>query len=160
MDLSKAFDCLPHRLLLCKLYKYGVSLPSCSLIWSYLYHRKQRVKLESSRSEWAGITKGVQQGSILGPLLFNIFINDMLYFFEDMCSISNYADDNTLKHSHRDTTVLKETLERGTNKAIVWFEENDMKANPSKFQGLFLSNACDISSFDIQGFDIPVESDV
>ena len=73
MDLSKAFDCLPHRLLLSKLYNYGVSLDACQLIRSYLTNRAQRVKIGSWRRKWLVINKGVPQGSILGPLLFDIF---------------------------------------------------------------------------------------
>ena len=70
MDLSKAFDCLPHRLLLSKLYNYGASLDACQLICSYLKNRAQRVKIGSWRNEWLVINKGVPQGSILGPLFF------------------------------------------------------------------------------------------
>ena len=79
MDLSKAFDCLPHRLLLRKLYNCGVSLEACQLIRSYLTNRAQRMKIGTCRSDWLVINKGVPQGSILGPLLFDIFIGDLLY---------------------------------------------------------------------------------
>ena len=80
MDLSKAFDCLPHDLIIQKLRAYGVSDSSCRLMANYLANRTQRVKIGSVVSSWAEIIKGVPQGSILGPLIFNIFINDIFYF--------------------------------------------------------------------------------
>ena len=77
MDLSKAFHCLPHKLLLEKLNAYGLSDKANKLLESYLTLKKQRVKLGQTQSEWHEIIKGVSQGSIIGPLLFNIFMNDM-----------------------------------------------------------------------------------
>ena len=73
IDLSKAFDCLPHRLLLAKLNAYGLSNDSCNLLMFYLSERKQRVKIGNSGSFWSEIIKGAPQGSILGHLLFNVF---------------------------------------------------------------------------------------
>ena len=99
MDLSKAFDCLPHRLLLCKLHKYGVSKEACQLLHSYLM-RRQLVKIGCSRSEWVKMNKGVPQGSVLGPLIINIFINDIIFYLHVDCSIFNYADDNTIGIAH------------------------------------------------------------
>ena len=80
MDLSKAFDCLPHDILLDKLSAYGMSTDSVSLLESYLSNRKQQIKINGILSSWSDIQKGVPQGSILDPLLFNVFINDIFYF--------------------------------------------------------------------------------
>ena len=93
-DLSKAFDCLSHELLIVKLDVFGFDKMSLKLVHNYLSNRKQRVKISNSCSSWKEILYGVLQCSILGPLLFNIFICDTLYFLED-CEIANYADDTT-----------------------------------------------------------------
>ena len=73
MDLSKAFDCLPHKILLSKLSAYGLSDEAVLLLKSYLSDQKQLIKLNNIVSSWSEIKKGVPQGSILGPLLFNVF---------------------------------------------------------------------------------------
>ena len=135
-DLSKAFDCLSHPLLLCKLHAYGFSDNSCELIFSYLSNRQQRVKIGSSRSEWVFMLKGVPQGSILGPLLFNIFMNDLFFFIEGQCTLYNYADDNNFGVSHSDLDYVLQRLTSCANVAINWFNINEMEANASKFQGI------------------------
>ena len=95
IDLSKAFDCLPHDLLINKLNSYGLSDQALQLIHSYLSDRKQCLKVGSLLSKLEDIYKGVPQGPILGPVLFNIFPNDIFYFIKDS-SLYNYADDNTV----------------------------------------------------------------
>ena len=72
MDLSKAFDCMAHDLLIAKLEAYGLATNSIKLMQSYLTNRQQRFNIGNTTSEWSDIIKGVPQGSILGPILFNI----------------------------------------------------------------------------------------
>jgi hypothetical protein len=109
MDLSKAFDCLPHDILLDKLSVYGMSTDSVSLLESYLSNRKQQIKINGILSSWSDIQKGVPQGSILESLLFNVFINDILYFVLKG-TLYSYADDNTLSYGHPDFNVLTSVL--------------------------------------------------
>jgi len=82
MDLSKAFDCIPHNLLVLKMRAYGLSDAATDLIHNYLSNRKQMVKIGDACSIWLEIIKGVPQGLILGPMIFYIFINDIVYFVE------------------------------------------------------------------------------
>ena len=93
-DLSKAFDCLPHDLLIAKLHACGCDLPSLKLLKSYLRNRHRRVKINNFYTSWAKILFGVPQGSILGPLLFNIFLCDLFLFIKSK-DVASYADDTT-----------------------------------------------------------------
>ena len=138
MDLSKAFDCLSHDLLLGMLRAYGLTEKACSFVGSYLSNRKQQVKLGPHCSDWAGSIKGVPQGSILGPLLFNIFINDIFHAL-GQSSLYNYADDNTLSYSHCNPETVAHTLQQDCSSVLLWFKENQMKANPDKFQAISFS---------------------
>ena len=83
-DLSKAFDCLPNDLIVVKLHAYGFSIELLKLINSYLTEHYQRVKINDQFSTWLDIVVGVPQGSLLGSLLFNIFLCDMFLFCNDI----------------------------------------------------------------------------
>ena len=161
MDLSKAFDCLPHGLLIAKLRAYGLSEEAVELLESYLSDRSQQVRLGTFTSTWEKLFKGVPQGSILGPLLFNIFLNDIFYFVL-RSTIYNYADDNTVSFIHKDFNFLKSVLESDSLNLISWFEENSMKANPDKFQAICIGKKTydNIETFRIGETDIKCENNV
>ena len=151
MDLSKAFDCMPHALLIAKLHAYGLTGNACNLLSNYLKNRLQRVKLQGSVSDWATINRGVPQGSVLGPLLFNIFINDLFYLNIDG-RICNYADDNHLSNHSKCLATLQKSLENDSSAALSWFEENSMKANADKFQCMSLTRGIELPfSISLQG---------
>ncbi len=131
MDLSKAFDCLNHELLLAKLHAYGFSKSALTLIHSYLSNRRQRVKINGSFSAWKDTNLGVPQGSVLGPLLFNIYIND-IFLLMNGTEICNYADDTTIYSCGYDIRNIIIKLEQDANHLATWFPENYMKLNEDK----------------------------
>ena len=123
---------MPHDLLVAKLYAYGFDLKSVTLVHSYLTGRKQRVKIDHIYSSWKEILFGIPQGSILGPLLFNIFACDLFDFMNDNVNIGSYADDTTPYISGRNIKEIIETLENTSITMFSWFQFNGMKANPDK----------------------------
>jgi hypothetical protein len=140
MDLSKAYDCLPHDLLIAKLSAYGVDFKSLCLIHSYLSNRFHRVRLGNIFSKWLSVKLGVPQGSILGPLFFNTFLNDMFFFIQDAL-LCNFADDNSLYASAKCQNDVITILQREIVNVLEWFKNNSMIANPAKFQLMFLGRA-------------------
>ena len=107
MDLSKAFafDTINHNLFLSKLKAYGFNQNSASFITSYLTNRYQRTKVDCILSNWSKIITEVSQTSILEPLFFNTFINN-LFLFANESEICNYADDNILYSANKDTIQI------------------------------------------------------
>ena len=138
-DLSKAFDCLNHDLLTAKLRAYGFDHDALVFIYSYLKERRQRTKIGSSYSTWKEIKYGVPQGSILGPLLFNIFLNDIFYFINNT-KIANYADDNTTYSMDENVPNLLSILENETTALLEWFKANEMKSNEDKCHLLIINH--------------------
>ena len=139
MDVSKAYDCLPHDLHHdLKLEAYGLDMASLSLLKNHLTNCKQRTIVGSSYSDWFEFLRGIPQGSILGPLLFNIFINN-IFFETQKSNICNFADDNTLYFCSQDLQTVIENLTYDVKNVLTWFKINSMKANPEKFQFMILS---------------------
>ena len=93
MDLSKAFDTINHDLLIAKLHAYGFDKNSLKLLLSYLKNRWHRTRINQNFSSWEELLQGVPQGSVLRPLLFNIYLNDLFYLTGSI-EVRNFADDN------------------------------------------------------------------
>ena len=139
MDLSKAFDCIPHDLLVAKLHAYDLSNDTVTFIYLYLKRRKQGVKINDTESIFQILLSGVPQGSILGPILFNIFIND-LFLFTNEVELAIFADDNKIYTTKKNVEELIKVLEKESKSAIDWFEINNMIVNSNKFQAMILSS--------------------
>ena len=151
-DLSKAFDCLIHDLLIVKLNAYGFDYNSLKLVYSYLSNRLQRVRVNCNYSSWNEIIFGVPQGSILGPLLFNIYLNDLFMFYKDS-DIANYAVDNSPFSCNEDVESVILQLENDSKTLLTWVTNNGFKANPDKFH-LILNNPDEKYFIQIQNFQI------
>ena len=137
MDLCKAYDYLPHDVMVGKLEAYGISKESLQLISDYLSYSKQMTKIGSVYGDWANVIRGIPQGSILGPLLFNIFING-IFLVVEKTDICNFADDNTLYSHGSNLSLILNNLEHDMRNLLYWFKINSLKANPGKFQFMIL----------------------
>ena len=142
MDLSKAYDCIPHDLLIAKLEGYGLDEISLNILFDYLNNRKQRTKIDCSFSSWYDIITGILQGSVLRPLLFNIFVND-LFLPHIKSEVCNFADDNRLYSYDKELGTVILNLKYDMTNILNWFRHNSMKANPEKFQFMILRHSND-----------------
>ena len=103
-DLFKAFDCLPHDLVIAKLHSYGFNLAALNVMYNYLTKRKQRTKINHSYSSWVDILFRVPEGFVLVPILFNIFLSDFFLIVDDI-DIANYADGTLFTKNMRILTI-------------------------------------------------------
>ena len=152
MDLSKAFDCISYDLLIAKLNAYGFSGNALSLIKDYLSNRIQRTKIDETFSTWVEIVYGVPQGSILGPLLFNIYICD-IFLFSKGFNMANYADDCSPYEFGGSIEDVIHQLENDSRVLIDWYKRNYLKPNPDKWH-LVLSDVDKNLKISIEDEDI------
>ena len=131
MDLHKAFDVIDHRILLTKLHPYGFRMNAHGWLKSYLNNRLQYTTIDDSQSPMEAIEQGVPQGSILGPLLFNIFINDIVNC-SDVLRFLLYADDSNTFCSHTNLYTLIDIMNTELVKLTNWFDANKLAINMKK----------------------------
>ena len=161
INLSKAYDCISHDLLIANIEAYGLHRNALKLVYSFLTNRIQRVKIGSTYSSTKQIFSiGIPQGSVLGSLLFNTFINDLL-IIEMESDIRNFPGDTTIYVCDTSIEAVIIRLESDLHRMLRWFNNNGMKANSSKFQIMFLGQK-DVSRLclNINGLLIPSSKQV
>ena len=155
MDLSKAFDSLPHDLIVKKFKEYGADERAANIIENYFSDRQQRVKVAGEYSSWNYISRGIAQGSILGPLIFNIFINDLLFIVK-RCKLSSYADDTQIFFAHNDYREVENAIKSDLELVDKWYDENGLKRNNSKYQAIVMGKFNVTLDFKCENSSIPV----
>ena len=143
IDLSKAFDTLPHDLIVKKLEDYGRDSKVINLVTNYLSDRHQRVRLSRRYSSMKTIMKGVFQGSILGPILFNIFMNNLSYAI-DVYTFFGYADDTQLFKSEENIDQVEHAINADLKKVDVWYEFNQTRKIIQNIKQLLLKGSREI----------------
>lgn len=136
VDLAKAFDTVDHKILLSKLYHYGIRGPAYNLLSNYLTNRQQFVQIGNACSIKRTVTHGVPQGSILGPVLFLIYINDMHTISSQMDPIL-FADDTTLTYSNKKISALTKEINKDLSQFNIWLQANKLSLNINKTNFIF-----------------------
>ena len=129
LDLSKGFDSISHSILLDKLREPNFGNHAVSLIESYLKNRNQKVMLTTCKSDWIQLYQGVPQGTVLGPLLFNIYIRSMRKSVSNNCQLVQYADDTMIFSAHLDQNQGIQILEENIRKLVHFFESHKVTIN-------------------------------
>ena len=133
MDLSKAFYCVPHDLLLAELTVYGLDGSFLCYKYSYILNGKKCLRINNINNDFLNVIWGVPQGPIVGPILFNCFLNDFFYVIET-ANAHNFADDNPWTAFANNIQSLIHLWESESIVPIKWFKDKKIIANPGKFQ--------------------------
>ena len=140
LDFKKAFDMVHHDKLCKKLTLYLRNTTTLNFFRSFLHNRQQRVHLNGNISTYGTLKTGVPQGSVLGPLLFSLFINDLpLHLSDKKVVCTMFADDTTLFTSGNSTDTVANTLQNSLNELSCWCLSNHMVLNPSKTKYMAIS---------------------
>ena len=132
LDLSKAFDSISHEVLIGKMLSLGFSNGANALIASFLNKRIQRVNVNGIFSDWIEIKRGVPQGTVLGPLLFNLYVNDIQERLYEGCTLVQYADDCMVFSSSIISEDALKRWQKSLNNLTEFFAENQLNLNASK----------------------------
>ena len=133
MDFMKAFDKVPHERLFSKLSAYGIGGEILAWIRSFLTNRKQRVRVGEATSEWKEVTSGIPQGSVLGPILFVLYINDMPESIQNNSTVKMFVDDSKL-YKRTDGANGASDLQKDLDKLYDWSNKWLLKFHPEKMQ--------------------------
>ena len=139
LDFAKAFDTVDHKILINKLEYYGIRGLPLKLMKSYLNNRQQCVKIGNTQSDFLTIKCGVPQGSVLGPLLFLLYINDIQKSSRILKFIL-FADDTSVLHSLKNTLLLEQEINEGLEEVTQWLNANKLSLNLDKTNLYFYQN--------------------
>ena len=153
IDLSKAFDSVYQPLVLAKLKAYGFTYDALKIMTAYLIGRRQRVKLDGVHSTLRTIKTRVPQGSLLGPLLFNTYVNDLNYFITNT-SLRLYADDTTQYASDVSPMVLQFVINSDLSVLSRWFRMNFLQINAAKTQAIAIGPSSYQYEFDLNDSNV------
>lgn len=156
LDLKKAFDSVDHEILLQKLRLYGIRGPFNDLIRSYLTNRSQYVFIDDYKSDILSLKAGVPQGSVLGPLLFNVFINDISSISRDV-KFKLYADDAVFYISGEDYEIVCGRMQEFLNNLTVWLVANKLVAHETKTKLMCFTNRTIDNTISIRFNDVSLE---
>ena len=151
LDFQKAFDKVPHKRLLAKIKAHGIDGKVYLWLKNWLSNRKQRVVINGKESDWLTVTSGVPQGSVLGPILFLIYINDIDN--DLVCKISKFADDTKIGNK-ASTLLQRQQIQTDLNKLVEWADRWQMNFNINKCKVLHLGNRNQKAQYNMNGIQL------